>query len=80
MKITLDIKDGLQVKVRLHTEMDGNSLVQIGDGGSVSIRSAGDVQFVIEPEPEPEQAQDKPADKPMHAGGKSGVSGSLSFA
>ena len=65
MKITLDIEDGLAADVLLH----GGKSIDLKDGYHLKVDTAGQVVINI-----------TAVDKPMHAGEKSGASGSLSFA
>ncbi len=65
MKITLDIDEGLAADVLLR---EGKP-IDLKDGHHLKVDMAGQVVINI-----------TAVSKPMHAGGKSGASGSLSFA
>ena len=77
MKITLDIKDGLAANVQDLNQKK----IPLQDGMLLKIESPGQVVFnIIEQEPPvQEQTETEPRIIPMHAGGKSGASGSLSL-
>ncbi len=77
MKIILDIDEGLAANIVART----GERLDLQDGYHLNVESTGQVIInittVVKPADKP---ADKPTDKPMHAGGKSGASGSLSFA
>ena len=68
MKVILDIKEGFTAAC-----LCMGKRIDLQDGMCLKAESAGEVVISIAPDA-------KPIDKPMHAGGKSGASGSLSFA